>query len=140
MGGYPSSMKNVPKDINENQTIKMTYRDKEYFFHKRPYTKMYKNTVTRDFTPTVLLEDSVGLNWLANMNQTKVSRYYVTYNDNVPIYSTVNASSLKVYIRLFALEKGISLKDAVFTNFSSFGKRKKLNQIFKDIKKLKNKS
>ena len=140
MFSYPSSMENVPSKINENQLIKMEIGNEKYYFHYRGTLKTFAKQAQHNLSPTTLLAKSLGLGFLANLDQTNRSYYYVTKNEpsGEPIQSTINGNILKMYIKLFAFEKGIYLDKAVFsvTGLSGFGFRSSLEAEIRYLKGL----
>ena len=123
-------MENIPNKINKDQLIKMEVDKQIYYFHYRGYKEALLKQAGRNLSPTSFLAKSVGLGFLANLDKTNQSFYYVTKDtpSGEMVKSMVDSDNLKLYIKFFAFEKGIKLKNAVFslTGISGFGKKRKV--------------
>ena len=144
----PKSMKKIPGDINEDQYIEMTYDGKVYCIQKRSNSDVISASIKQNFTGKTMFMYAIGMGQFANMNKQRTAHFYITETkpSNEPIPLHVDATSLKMFIKLFAIENNIKLENATFElkqkeqKESSFGKRKQKNilkQLRMDLKKLR---
>ena len=166
MGNSPSSMKDLPNSLKQNQYIEITGPSGEKFYvHPRTFTRVIRNAFYQQYSGGNIALRGLGLNQLADINNSfnaqKRSFYYVTKtpeaNENNALRSIINTNLLKLYITTFFsrmdfinnykldLEKSkFELKEVnvipnnnnVDSNKTS-GFGKKVDSKFKQLKKLK---
>ena len=110
MGNSPSSMKDLPNSLNQNQYIEITGPSGEKFYvHPRTFTGVLKNAYYQQFSGANFALRGLGLNELADINNglnaQKRSFYYITKtpeaNEKNALRSIINTNLLKVYIKTF---------------------------------------
>jgi hypothetical protein len=160
----PESMKNIPSKLNKDEYLQMTYDGTIYCIQKRSLGDQMSAGFKQNFTTESFAMDALGLGAFRNMNKQKTGNFYVSLDNplNEPIPTTANSTNLSWFIKAFAFEKDIKLKDAVFElknltkkeeneikkeeikeqkeeikeikkELSSFGKKRK--KVLKEIKK-----
>jgi hypothetical protein len=138
-------MENIPSDISKDQLIKIQIDNDVYYIHPRSFGQRTANQAKHSLSPITIMANMLGLGFFANLDQSTQSFYYVTKDtpSGDPMKTTVDSTNLKIYIKLFAFEKGLKLDKAVFsvTSLSGFGKKRKvvnvsLRSVMADIKYL----
>jgi hypothetical protein len=139
MGSFPSSMRNVPTSLMENEYVKMkTNTGETYYFHSHSLESQITNNIEKELGANLL-----GL-FIPQNNRINVRlntpTFYATSTPNrndIAISSTANASDLRMYITQFCFERRINPEFSSFETVgssTSFGKKNRLAEVNRDIK------
>jgi hypothetical protein len=140
----PESMKLLPDNLKENEYVKITTNLGEhyYVFSRSIFKTMganLRNEFTQENFALKLLGGKLGLgsqlvDLNQSMNQQKNSRFYITQKSDPKspaIPSSVDASDLKGYIKLFHMDPRVEEKHRFDLDTSTF----ELKQLKSDSKK-----
>jgi hypothetical protein len=146
MGGFPSSMKDIPGDIEPNQTVVIkTDKGVVYVVHRRDLTSRAMNSLKSSalglFLPKAISDIQ---------RSTDTGRYFMTDQNGINITTTTgNSYPLKVFIKMFSVEQnfmnkaGIDLEKCTFEiqtiapppKSSSFGSTRSIEKLITVVDK-----